>query len=150
MASLIDRVFGIEKRINQAAEAAVEKAATTTFGYSQAWFSGMPLPSANGPEQAYDNSWVAYACIKRLATDAAGIPLVVLSDPDDKDSVAITRAILGLARSFGLAVTAEGIENAQQLAFLQQEGCDEIQGYYFAKPMPLAEFIAFCRSNQAL
>ena len=70
--------------------------------------------------------------------------------PDDQDSVAITRAILGLARSFGLAVTAEGIENARQLEFLQQEGCDEIQGYYFAKPMPLAEFMAFCRNNQSV
>jgi len=64
--------------------------------------------------------------------------------PDDNDSAAITRAILGLARSFGLAVTAEGVENAQQLQFLQQEGCDEIQGYYFARPMPLAEFLSYC------
>lgn len=69
--------------------------------------------------------------------------------PGDKDSVAITRAILGLARSFGLSVTAEGVENAEQLRFLTQEGCDEIQGYYFAKPMPLPEFLAFCRTNQA-
>jgi len=68
--------------------------------------------------------------------------------PADSDSVAITRAILGLARSFGLSVTAEGVENLQQLQFLQQEGCDEIQGYYFAKPMPLAEFIAFCRKTR--
>jgi len=87
MASLIDRVFGIEKRIALAADAAVEKAASTTFGFSQAFIHGLPLANANGPEQAYDNSWVAYSCIKRLATDAAGIPLVVLSDPDDKDSV---------------------------------------------------------------
>jgi EAL domain-containing protein (putative c-di-GMP-specific phosphodiesterase class I) len=35
----------------------------------------------------------------------------------------------------------------EQLQFLQQEGCDEIQGYYFAKPMPLDDFIAFCKGN---
>jgi len=68
--------------------------------------------------------------------------------PTDQDSVAITRAILGLARSFGLAVTAEGIETAEQLQFLQQEGCDEIQGYYFAKPLAMPEFIDFCLKNQ--
>lgn len=83
MASLMDRVFGIEKRIS----VAVEKAASTTFGFSQAFLQGLPLPVSNGSEQAYDNSWVAYSCIKRLATDAAGIPLVVLSDPEDMDSV---------------------------------------------------------------
>ncbi len=65
--------------------------------------------------------------------------------PDNHDSVSITRAMLGLAKSFGLAVTAEGVERADQLQFLRDEGCDEIQGYYFAKPMPLDDFIAHCR-----
>ena len=68
--------------------------------------------------------------------------------PGDQDSAAITRAILGLARSFGMAVTAEGIENVEQLRFLQQEGCDEIQGYYFSRPLPLAEFLSYCLANQ--
>jgi EAL domain-containing protein (putative c-di-GMP-specific phosphodiesterase class I) len=67
--------------------------------------------------------------------------------PYDHDSVSITRAILGLAKNFGLAVTAEGVERIEQLQFLQQEGCDEIQGYYFAKPMPLDAFMAFCNGN---
>ena len=68
--------------------------------------------------------------------------------PYDHDSVSITRAILGLAKNFGLAVTAEGVERIEQLQFLQQEGCDEIQGYYFAKPMPLDSFVAFCKDKQ--
>ena len=68
--------------------------------------------------------------------------------PGDQDSVAITRAIIGLAKNFGLAVTAEGVERADQLQFLQQAQCDEIQGYYYARPMPLAAFIDFCRVRQ--
>jgi diguanylate cyclase (GGDEF)-like protein len=68
--------------------------------------------------------------------------------PHDHDSVSITRAILGLAKNFGLAVTAEGVERIEQLQFLQLEGCDEIQGYYFAKPMPLDSFMAFCNGKQ--
>jgi diguanylate cyclase (GGDEF)-like protein len=70
--------------------------------------------------------------------------------PGDADSVAVTRAIIGLAQNFGLHVTAEGVEHADQFAFLQQAQCDEIQGYLFARPMPLAEFMAFCRHHQVL
>ena len=68
--------------------------------------------------------------------------------PGDQDSVAITRAIIGLAKNFGLAVTAEGVERADQLAFLQQAQCDEIQGYFYARPMPLAAFIDFCQTHR--
>ncbi|MDD2881308.1 MAG: EAL domain-containing protein [Rhodoferax sp.] len=45
-------------------------------------------------------------------------------------------------------MTAEGVERTDQLAFLRQAGCDEIQGYYYAKPLPLADFLAFCQANQ--
>ncbi len=65
--------------------------------------------------------------------------------PKDKDSVSITRAIVGLAKTFGLAITAEGVEREDQLEFLQREHCDEIQGYYFAKPMPLADLLDYSR-----
>jgi EAL domain-containing protein (putative c-di-GMP-specific phosphodiesterase class I) len=68
--------------------------------------------------------------------------------PEDQDSVAITRAIIALAKNFGLAVTAEGVERADQLAFLKQAQCDEIQGYYYARPMPFEAFIDFCRTHQ--
>lgn len=67
--------------------------------------------------------------------------------PENQDSVAVTRAIIGLAKTFGLSVTAEGIEREDQLRFLQQEQCDEIQGYYYAKPMPLKDLITYCREN---
>ncbi|MDD2811694.1 EAL domain-containing protein, partial [Rhodoferax sp.] len=68
--------------------------------------------------------------------------------PGDPDSEAIARAIIGLAKNFGLSVTAEGVERADQLAFLKREQCDEIQGYYYAKPMPVPEFVAFYRAHQ--
>ena len=68
--------------------------------------------------------------------------------PGDQDSVAITRAIIGLAKNFGLAVTAEGVERADQLQFLQQAQCDEIQGYFHARPMPLDALISFCQTHQ--
>jgi len=67
--------------------------------------------------------------------------------PHNKDSVTLTRSVIALAKNFELAITAEGVEQKEQLAFLEQEQCDEIQGYYYAKPMPLDELKEYCRTN---
>jgi len=63
----------------------------------------------------------------------------------DKESTTIVRAILGLANGFGLATTAEGIEDATQLAALKEDGCKEGQGYLFAKAVPANEICALLR-----
>lgn len=66
--------------------------------------------------------------------------------PDDKDSATLTRTVIALAKNFGLSITAEGVEQEEQLGFLLREQCDEIQGYYFAKPMPFDELREYCRT----
>ena len=53
-----------------------------------------------------------------------------------KASVAIVRAVCGLARSFGASTTAEGVETDSQLAQIRAEGCTEVQGYIFSEPLP--------------
>ncbi len=49
------------------------------------------------------------------------------------------RAIIGLARSFGFNLTAEGVETPEQARLLRELGCDSMQGYYFSRPMPAEE-----------
>jgi EAL domain-containing protein (putative c-di-GMP-specific phosphodiesterase class I) len=61
---------------------------------------------------------------------------------DSDEGKVIVRAILGLAKGFGLAATAEGVEDAAQLAYLKANGSTEGQGYLFGKAMPAADIPA--------
>ncbi len=60
----------------------------------------------------------------------------VATNPND---AAITTAIIGMARSLNMKVIAEGVETAAQMAFLRAHHCDEAQGYYFSKPLLVAD-----------
>ena len=61
----------------------------------------------------------------------------------DADDRAIVLAVINLARSLGMQTIAEGVETSGQLAYLRMQGCNEIQGYYFSKPLTADEFEAY-------
>lgn len=60
----------------------------------------------------------------------------------NESSIAIVRAVCGLARSFGASTTAEGVETGAQLAQIRAEGCTDMQGYFFSRPLPVGEIPA--------
>ncbi len=67
--------------------------------------------------------------------------------PDSKESTAIVNAIISLAETFGLKITVEGIEKEEQLNFFKGKYCDEIQGYFYSKPLPLKELQSFVKEK---
>ncbi|PKO52596.1 MAG: hypothetical protein CVU28_10165, partial [Betaproteobacteria bacterium HGW-Betaproteobacteria-21] len=67
----------------------------------------------------------------------------------DADDKAIVIAIINLARSLGMRTIAEGVETAGQLDFLRRQGCDEVQGYHFSRPLPPEAFETRVREMMA-
>lgn len=87
--------------------------------------------------------------LKRLPIDTLKIDKEfigdLIRDPDDE---AITATVITMGHSLGLNVIAEGVETEQQLAYLRQQGCDEIQGYWLSPPIDPHRCLAFIRSWQ--
>ena len=80
--------------------------------------------------------------LKRYPIDKLKIDRSFIHDiPGDAEDVAITSAMISLAKSLGMRVLAEGVENAAQFDFLRAQKCDEIQGYYVSRPLPPDEFL---------
>ena len=82
--------------------------------------------------------------LKRFTLDALKIDRSFIKDlTTDPDDRAITRAIIALARTLGLKVVAEGVEEKAHLKLLMEMGCDQAQGYLFSPPLPAEEFVEY-------
>ncbi|MDP2698739.1 EAL domain-containing protein [Thalassospira sp.] len=96
----------------------------------------------------FGTGYSSLAYLKRFPVDKIKIDRSFIIDLGNEDGdAAIVRAVVFLARSFGMAVNVEGIETEQQLMRITAEGVDEVQGFYFSKPLPVQEMEALLREN---
>ena len=96
----------------------------------------------------FGTGYSSMSYLKRFQVDELKIDQSFVRELSHNDTdKGIVTAIIQLAHSLNMQVVAEGVEEAEQLAFLQQQGCDLVQGYYYSKPLPADGLEAFCRQQ---
>ncbi len=96
----------------------------------------------------FGTGYSSLAALKRFPVSKLKIDQSFIADiPGDPDSVALTSAIITIARKLGLQIIAEGVETEDQVKFLLESGCDHVQGYIVSRPLPAAEVSAFINGS---
>jgi len=129
----------------------VELTETITMTNLDRSLETMTALKRRGIHIAIDDFGTGYSSLgylKRFPLDSVKIDRSFVKDlPQGPRDCALTQATIAMAHALGLKAVAEGVETAAQAAFLQRHGCDEAQGYHFARPLPADEVERFIASR---
>ena len=121
----------------------LELTENSIFTLDQQVLNNLKLFKAQGIGVALDDFGVAHSSLSRLndlPIEHIKIDKRFFDDLEyDENSVKLLKGIVNLGKSMGLKITAEGVETKKQYEIVKESGCDEIQGYYFSKPLPSDE-----------
>ncbi|QIO36386.1 bifunctional diguanylate cyclase/phosphodiesterase [Bradyrhizobium sp. 1(2017)] len=94
----------------------------------------------------FGTGYSSMSLMKHFPIDTIKIDRSFVRDlPQDSEDQAIAQAIISMGKALGMTVVAEGVENAEQEAFLRTHGCDEMQGYLISKPLPARQMAELLR-----
>jgi diguanylate cyclase (GGDEF)-like protein/PAS domain S-box-containing protein len=150
---LVQQVAGLLEQTGLAPEALdLELTESLVMDNAEEFIAKLRALKALGVQLSVDDFGTGYSSLSylkqfpvdRLKLDKSFVRHVVT----DKGDAAIAQAVIRLGQILELAVTAEGVETEEQLAFLRRYGCDEAQGYLFSPPLPAGAFEALWREGR--
>jgi EAL domain-containing protein (putative c-di-GMP-specific phosphodiesterase class I) len=99
----------------------------------------------------FGTGYSSMSLMKQFPIDTIKIDRSFVRDlPKDSEDQAIAQAIISMGKALGMTVIAEGVETAEQQAFLRNHACDEMQGFLFSKPVPPQQLAELLRSPPLL
>jgi diguanylate cyclase (GGDEF)-like protein/PAS domain S-box-containing protein len=132
----------------------VEVTESVVMEDAEATLQAIERIKAMGVSLSIDDFGTGYSSLsylKRFKADKLKIDRSFVRDiTTDADDATLTRAIISMAKFLNMQVVAEGVETREQWDLLAEENCDQVQGYFVAKPMPAADFAKLLENNPVI